>query len=107
MSRFATIGVFCLLEKSTQAHHVPPAAGVPTLCRYALHGLFSTRLDCSIERALNIAHDGLGSQAANDAVEVLEIPDLHLQHHVGEIGGAAHHAQIVDVAVGLADHLSD
>ena len=40
-------------------------------------------------------------------VEMVEIPDVDFDQHVGEIRSAPDHAQVVDVAVGIADYVGD
>ena len=43
----------------------------------------------------------------DDLREVIEIPYLHLDGHLGKVRGTADHAHVVDVAVGFADKLGD
>src|SRR5262245_42599220 len=62
---------------------------------------------CSREHALDAAHHRLALETGNDLREMIKVPDLELDLNLGEVLGAPHHAHIVDVAVGLADHLRD
>src|SRR5215471_14851257 len=59
------------------------------------------------EHALDAAHHRLALKAGNDLGEVVEVPDFELDLDLREVLGAAHHAHIINVAVGLADDLCD
>ena len=61
----------------------------------------------SSERALHPAHHRLALEAGDDLREVVEVPYLELDQHLREVVRPAQHAHVVDVAVGLADHLRD
>ena len=56
---------------------------------------------------LDLRHHRLRLELRDDRVEMLEIVDLEVDLQLGEIRGAARHADIVDVAVVLGDHLRD
>src|SRR5690348_389972 len=57
--------------------------------------------------ALRLGHHRLRTELRENGREVLEVVDLEIDGHVGEVRGAALHADIVDIAVVLGDHLRD
>ena len=57
--------------------------------------------------ALRLGHHRFGAQLRNDGGEMLEVVDLEIDRDVGEIGRAARHADVVDIAVMLGDDLRD
>src|SRR5262245_32576371 len=61
----------------------------------------------SSKHPLHLADHRLALESGNDLGEVVEVPHLHLDRHLGKVGRAAHHAHVVDIAVGLADQLRD
>src|SRR3984893_17149127 len=56
---------------------------------------------------LHRTDDRFRLEAGDDLGEVLEIPHLEFDQHLREVRGPTLHAHVVDVAVGLADQLSD
>src|ERR1700692_3343636 len=57
--------------------------------------------------ALDPCDDGLGAQLGDDSAEMLQVIDLEINGQFGEVGRAARHADIVDIAVMLGDHGGD
>src|SRR5512142_2744354 len=57
--------------------------------------------------ALHPRHDGFGTQLGDDSAEVLQVIDLEIDRELGEVGRAAEHAYIIDVAVVLCYHGRD
>ena len=53
------------------------------------------------------ATTGLARNCADDGGEMLEVVDLEIDQHVGEVRRPPRHADIVDIAVVLGDHLGD
>src|SRR5208282_1185840 len=57
--------------------------------------------------ALNVAYHGLALEAGDDLGQVIEVPHLELDQDLGEILHPSRHAQIIDVAIRLANNLRD
>src|SRR5436190_7366869 len=56
---------------------------------------------------LDARDDRLCTELSDNCTEMLEVIDLEIDGQLGEIGRAARHADIVDVAVMLGDHGGD
>src|SRR5690242_4447858 len=57
--------------------------------------------------ALDLGDHRLGAQLPDDGVEMLEVVDLEVDGQRGEIGRLPLHADVIDIAVVLGDHLGD
>src|ERR1700710_1770515 len=64
-------------------------------------------MDALLVHPLRLRHRGLGAQLRQDRGEMLEVIDLEINLHVGEIRRPARHADVVDIAVVLGDYLGD
>src|SRR5664279_3459148 len=54
-----------------------------------------------------LRHHRFGAQLRDDVGEMLEVVDLQIDQHIGEVRRPPRHADIVDIAVVLGDHLCD
>src|ERR1017187_7837613 len=52
-----------------------------------------------------LRHHHFGAQLRDDVGEMLEVVDLQIDQHIGEVRRPPRHADIVDIAVVLGDHL--
>src|ERR1035441_5460532 len=52
-----------------------------------------------------LRHHRFGAQLRDDVGEMLEVVDLQIDQHIGEVRRPPRHADIVDIAVVLGDHL--
>src|SRR5215211_710766 len=66
--------------------------------------LLTMRTDSLPIDALDPRDHGLGAQLRDNSAEMLEVIDLEVDGQLGEVGRAARHADIVDIAVMLGDH---
>src|SRR5690348_3537189 len=75
---------------------------------FDIHGLAGngTRAGLPVD-TFDPCNDGLGAQLGDDSAEMLEVIDLEVDGQLGEIGRAARHADIVDVAIMFGDHGRD
>src|SRR5690349_19035128 len=62
---------------------------------------------CLTVHPFRFGHDRLGPQLGNDRIEVLEIVDLEIDRHVGEIRRPPRHPDVVNIAVIFGNHLGD
>ncbi len=56
---------------------------------------------------LHFRHHGLRAELGDDRAEMLEVIDAEINRLLGKVRRAAVHADIVDVAVVIGDHLGD
>src|SRR5579883_657488 len=91
-----------ILAAATGSGWMPPRA----FRSVATWSMFTPRRSSGID-PLGLRHHLLGAQLGDDRVEVLEVIDLEIDRHRGEVGRLALHMDIVDVAVVLGDDLCD
>ena len=63
--------------------------------------------DRSARHPIHPADHAFGAQFGDDRVQVLQIPHREVDHHIGEVLGAALHRNVVDIAVMVSNHLRD
>jgi hypothetical protein len=82
-----------------------PAAGIADSCNVIDIDAKAQTFHALAVHAFRLCHDRFCAQLREDGGEMLEVVDLEINRDIGEIGRAPRHADIVDVAVVLGDHL--
>src|SRR5262249_56290224 len=72
--------------------------------RYGDIGKGCSGLDLPVH-PFDLCYDRLRPQLRDDRGAMLQVPHFQVDHELGEVGRTPRHADIVDVAVVLGDHL--